>query len=166
MPNWKHTSSANDKPVPAPDPKSIKHEVKYRDYRIVQTDDPKVIGPGNPDKWGFAIGQGFVVMDEFDENVFPVGMHWFYTPDDAAAAIEMLDTILPIIKDRTPATTLLYEYGLMRTYRREFWHSYRALQEIQKACDDAATFGDNPREEIASRLHFLRQQVAQGKSIG
>ena len=166
MADWKSSRGIANKPLPSPDPASIKHETMYRGYRIVQTDDPKVVGQPHPDKWGFTIDTGFVVLDEFDENVFPVGMHWFYTPDDAASAIEMLDTILPTIKDRSPSTTLLYEYGLMRTYRREFWHAYSALVDIQKTCDDAAAFGDDPREDIVKRLHFLRQQVAQGRSIG
>lgn len=164
MADWRH-SSRNTKPLSAPDPKSIKHETSYRGYRIVQTDDPAVVGSKFPDKHGFTIDVGFVVMDEFDEIVFPVGLHWFWTPEDAIAAIELLDTILPTIKEGTPATTLLYEYGVMRAYRREFWHAYHALADIQKMCDDAAAFGDDPREDIVKRLHFLRQQVAQGRSI-
>jgi hypothetical protein len=166
MAKWKTPASAANKPLPSPKPESIKHEVPYRGRRIVLTDDPRLVGAPYPDKWGFTTDQGFVVLDEFDEIEFPVGMHWFWTPDDAACAIELLDTILPTIKEGTPATTLLYEHGIMRAYRREFWHVYHALADIRKACDDAVAFGDNPCEDIVKRLHFLRQQVAQGKSIG
>lgn len=164
MADWNSTRKAVDKPLPPPN--NIIHEVKYRGRRIVLTDDRNLVGSSYPDKWGFAPTQGYIVLDEFDEVIFPVGMHWFYTPDDAAMAIEMLDTIYPQIKDRNPATTLLHEYGVMRAYRREFWHTYGALQDIRKLVDDARAFEENPLEDIAQRLHFLRQQVAQGRSVG
>jgi hypothetical protein len=153
------------KPATSPDPASIKHETPYRGYRIVQTDDPRIVGQANPDKWGFTTDRGFTVLDEFDEIIFPIGMHWFWTPEDAAAAIEMYDTILPSIKKSQPATTLLYEYGTMRGYRREFWHTYHAIIDLQRIVDDAVAFGDNPLDDVKKRLHLLRQQVAQGRGF-
>jgi hypothetical protein len=142
------------------------HEVSYRDRRIVCTTDPRCVGQAFPDKWGFTTDRGYVVLDEFDEHVFPVGMHWFYTPDDAACAIEMLDTILPTIKADQACTTLLFEYGLLRAYRKEFWHTYHAIVNIQKACDDAAAFDDDATPAIRKHLSLLRTNVAEGKGIG
>jgi hypothetical protein len=165
MAAWNDSRRKAGKPLTV-DLSRILHEVEYRDRRIVCTDDPKVVGPGHPDKWGFTVDRGFVVLDDFDEIVFPIGMHWFYTPDDAAAAIEMLDHIFPAIKEDQPPTTLLYEYGLMRQYRKEFWYTYGAIVDIQKALDSAKAFDENPAETISKRLHLLRQAVAQGKSIG
>jgi hypothetical protein len=165
MADWNSSRRANNKPLTV-DPSRIIHEVEYRDRRIALTDDPKLLGPAYPDKYGFTIERGFIVIDAFDEIVFPIGMHWFYTPDDAVAAIEMLDTILPGIKEDQAATTLLYEYGLMRQYRKEFWYTYGAVVDIQRALDKAKTFDENPAETISKRLHLLRQAVAQGRSIG
>lgn len=152
---------------PLPPPQNIIHETPYRGYRIVCTDDPNLVGQQYPDKWGFTTDRGFVVLDDFEENVFPVGMHWFYTPEDAAAAIEMLDTILPIIKTRVPATSLRHEFFLMQQYRREFWSVYAALQKIDSACDDAQQGLDENRAatNIKAILHNLRQNVAQSRSI-
>lgn len=148
--------------LPAPD--NILHEVPYRGRRIVLTDDRRLVGQQHPDKWGFAPDRGFVVLDEFDDHVFPAGIHWFYSPDEAALAIEMLDTVLPTIQRDQPATTLMYEYNLMRRYRTEFWHTYHALRLIENDCRDAAALDDNPREVVMQRVHLLRQQVAQGRS--
>jgi hypothetical protein len=164
MADWKQTSSVKQKPLPPPS--NILHEVEYRGRRIICTDDKNLIGPQYADKWGFAPDRGYVVLDEFDENVFPIGMHWFYTPDDAACAIEMLDTILPTIKAGQPATTLLYEYGVMRQYRREFFHIYGTLAKLQRIIDDAKVFDENPSTAIGRELHALRQVAAQSRKIG
>lgn len=164
MSDWNATKRRDSKPLPAPD--NIIHEIEYRGMRVVCTDDKRLVGQSHPDKWGFTTDRGYIVLDEFDDHVFPAGMHWFYTPDDAVSAIEMRDTILPTIKAGQPATTLLYEYGLMRTYRREFWLTYNAIQNIQRMCDNARDFDENPREEVLKELHLLRQNVAQGRSVG
>ena len=161
--NWKGGSR---KLPELPAPKTILHEVPYRDYRIVLTDDRRLVGSTYPDKFGFAVDRGFVVLDSFDEHVFPAGVHWFYTPDDAVAAIEMLDSVLPTIKETQPATTHTHEYGVMRSYRREFWQVFLALVKIQQKVDEAAQFDENPADDIRTILHTLRQAVAQGRSIG
>lgn len=162
--NWKNANTRTTKPLPAPD--NIIHEVEYRGRRICCTNDAKLVGQSHPDKWGFTTDRGYVVLDDFDEHVFPAGMHWFYTPDDAACAVEMLDTILPTLKEGQPATTLMYEYGVMRRYRQEFWSTYHALALIQKTCDDALAFDEDATSAVRTTLHALRQAVAQGRSIG
>jgi hypothetical protein len=156
--SWKDQPS--NKLKPAPPPNNIIHEVNYRGYRIVQTDDARLVGSVNADAWGFYTKMGFVVLDEFDEHVFPPGAHWHYSPDDAALAIEMRDTILPTLKEHQPATTFLFEYTLMRQYRRQFWHTYNALAEIQRALDNAKTWDENPAEKIQDIIHCLRQNIA------
>jgi hypothetical protein len=163
MADWKDNAR---KGKPLPPPGNIIHEVSYRDRRICLTDDANLVGQFHPDQWGFTTDRGYVVLDAFDEHVFPAGMHWFYTPDDAVNAIEMLDTILPTIQKGTPATTLLYEYGVMRAYRREFWITYNALARMQNILDDAVAFGDDATATLVTELHALRQAVAQGRSVG
>jgi hypothetical protein len=158
MSDWNKNRVAASKPLPAPD--NIIHEITYRDLRIVQTDDRRIVGSNHPDRYGFSIQTGFVILDEFDDHVMPTGAHWHYSPDDAALAIEMRDTILPTLKEHQPATTFLFEYTLMRQYRRQFWHTYNALAEIQRALDNAKTWDENPAEKIQDIIHCLRQNIA------
>ena len=158
---------AKTTPISLPTPNNILHEVPYRGRRICSTDDRRVIGNGLVDKWGFEpVHVGYVVLDEFDENVFPIGMHWFFTPDDAASAIEMLDTILPTIKKGQSATTLMFEYGLMRAYRREFWKVYNAIVRMQRAVNTAAALDEDVTDNIRNELSLLRQTIAEGPGKG
>lgn len=163
MADWKNGQQRKLAPLSAP--ANIIREVEYRGRRIVLTDDNNLVGQKFPDKWGFTTDRGYVVLDEFDEHVFPAGVHWFYTPDDAAAAIELLDSALPTIKESTP-TTFTYEYGVMRRYRAEFGLTYKALVDIQAAVDEATQFGDDPSEKIKTILHTLRQNAMQSRGIG
>lgn len=163
---WKGGKGRTVAPLSAP--KNIVHEVEYRGRRICLTDDQNLVGQKYPDKWGFTVDKGFVVLDEFDDHVFPAGWHWFYTADDAAAAIELLDLALDDIKAGTPHTTFNYEYGLMRRYRAEFGVLYATLVKMQRIIDEAKQLDDNPTSDIAQALHDLRQNVARGtgKEIG
>lgn len=144
---------------------SVKHiiaEMEYRDYRIIQTDDEHLVG--QLDAAGFRLREGFVVRDAFDEPVFPIGMSWFYTPYDAIAAIEMLDTILPAIKEDQPATALQFEYGTMWAYRRAFHFPYFAIIKLRGMVSAAAAFGDDLKtSEVNELLHALHQNVCQSQ---
>lgn len=144
-----------------PTPRDIIAECTHRGVRIVQTSDPRFVGQA--DCAGFKIDSGFVVRDEFDDFVLPVPMQWFYTPYDAIAAIEMRDTVLPTIKEATPATTLVYEYNLMWSFRQNYHYVHHALAKIQNALDDAAQFDENPARAIGDILHGLRQQIASAR---
>jgi hypothetical protein len=140
--------------------KNILGELEYRGLRIIHTDDKNLVG--QEDAAGFTITSGFVVRDEFDEPVMPIGMSWFYTPYDAIAAIEMRDLVVPAIKETQPATTLTYEWNLMMQYRLKFPRVFAFLNSLQVACDEASTFGDDNIKalDIAKMLHVLRQDVA------
>lgn len=148
------------KPDLDPAPRDIIREREYRGQRIIQTRDTRFVG--DKDAWGFSLDVGFIVRDEFDDYVLPVPMHAFYSPHDAIDAIEMRDTILPTIKADQPATTLVYEYQLMWSYRVNFSHTYGALKQIEKACLDARDFDENPREKVLDILNLLRAAVARG----
>lgn len=150
--------------------KTIDHTVKnviasmsYRDYQIIQTDDPNLVGQA--DAVGFRIREGFVVRDAFGDPVFPIGMSWFYTPYDAISAVEMLDTILPQIKEGQPATSLQYEWGLLWQHRLRFHLVYATLVGLRAMCDEATTFGDDTIKvsDLSDKLHLLRQSVAQAR---
>jgi hypothetical protein len=107
----------------------------------------------------------FTVLDEFDEIALPIGMHLHWSAHDAINAIEMKETVLPEVATSKWPTTAMYEYGVMRSYRREFWHVMRAIHGISKLCTDARDFDDNPGEDVLKALHLLRQNVSQGRSI-
>lgn len=141
-------------------PRSNLGEMEWRGERIIHTDDVRLVGGIVA---GFAIAQGFVVRDAFDEPTLPVSMQAFFTPWDAIAAIEMRDTVLPTIKEHTPTTTLVYEYNLMWAYRQNYWMVHHALQLIQNALDDAVAFDDNPARAVGDILHGLRQNIAQAR---
>lgn len=159
--HWNKSSKVSAT-APLPSPDNIIHEVPYRGRRIVCTDDKRLVGQLYPDSFGFTTDRGYVVLDEFDEIIFPIGMHWFYTPHDAACAIEMLDTILPTIKEEAPYETLSHAYHLMSRYRQMFWCTYTAILSIDRALAQAVQFEENPRDEIATILHNLRQRVREG----
>ncbi len=106
------------------------------------------------------------MRDELDDYVMPIGMTWFYTADDAANAIEMMDSVFPDIKAAQPATTLMYEYGLMRAYRRTFARVYQTLGKIKTICQEARDFDDNPGEAVISQLELLRVSVSEARDIG
>lgn len=144
-------------------PSNIIREIEYRGYRIVQTDDTAYAG--HIDDLGFAHPVVFVVIDEFDDIALPIGMHVHWSAHDAINAIEMKDTVAPGIATSKWPTTALYEYGVMRAYRRAFWNVMRAINNIQKLCTDARDFDDNPGEDVLGQLHLLRQNVQQDRSI-
>lgn len=152
------------KPLSPPHADTILGEATYRGRRIVCTNDPNYCST-NKDGWGFVPPCVYTVLDEFDDVVFPIGMHVFWTPDDAANAIEMLDTIFPRITRDQPNTTLMYEYGRMRQYRRAFFVTYDAVQAMRQAVDDARALDDNPCEDIHEMLHGLHQSVMQWRGM-
>jgi hypothetical protein len=138
---------------------SILGEATHRGMRIVHTNDPRLVG--QKDLAGFSITQGFIVLDEFDEPVLPPAMSWFYTPYDAISAIEMREVAMPEIKANQPATSFQYEYTKMWQYRQNFDLVYLALNNIQAACDEGDSFGEDPCEKVKQILHTLRQSVGQ-----
>ena len=137
-------------------PKNIIHEISYRDRRIIQTDDPRLVG--TEDSWGFKLQTGFVVRDEFDEVVLPSPLcSWFWNPADAVSAIEILDTVLPM---EHPNSTLTYEYGRMWAMRYHFGSRvYTALKRIRQACENAVALEDNPAQDVLSILNTLEQSI-------
>jgi hypothetical protein len=141
-----------------PTVRDIVHEAPYRDVRIIQTRDPRWVGQA--DAFGFKLDCGFVIRDELDEIVYPSpAMAWFYTPYDAIAAIETVHTILPM---EHPRSTAAHEYNRMYEMRQQqFWRFYNAMQRIQKACEDARDFDDNPTEDVLGIIAALKQAVGE-----
>lgn len=156
---------AAQKPLTPPRADTILGEAEYRGFRIVCTNDPNFCA-NHVDSWGFKPPCVYVVLDELDDVVFPPGMAAFYTPDDAAVAIEMRETCMAEIKARQPCTTLQYEYGTMRQYRRAWWAVYLCIIRLQGIVDDARALGDNPIDDISKELHALHQRARNSRDIG
>jgi hypothetical protein len=135
-------------------PSNIIQEIEYRGYRIIQTDDKDWVASGQ-DAYGFTNTRVFVIFDEFDEPAMPVGMMAHWTVHEAIAAIEMKDTVLPVITAGKWATSALYEFNLMRARRRHAWKTHASLATIKKLCTDAQAFDDNPTADILAELDNL-----------
>lgn len=137
---------------------SDQKEMQWRGERIVQV--PYTVQPFNKaDAFGFTVKEAYVVRDGLDEPCLPLSQQWFWSPGEAIAAIEMRDTLAPLIRGPKWPSTVMYEYNLMVTYRRNFHHVYDALVRIRKACDESRDFDENPRAEIEKILHALRQNI-------
>lgn len=149
---------------PLTPPRNILGEAECRGRRIVCTDDPNYLAH-HIDGFGFKVPCIYTVLDEFDEVVFPIGMHVFWTPADAANAIYMLDMILPTIKAQQPHTSLMWEYGLFRCYRRDFFNVYHAVKKIENVLVSSSAFGENPSDEIAKIIHHMHQHARQSREI-
>lgn len=139
---------------PSPEPGSVLGSTWHRGYEILHTTDPRFIG--QVDVYGFKPTSGFIVRDDMGDYVLPIPMQWFYTPYDAVAAIEMMETAAP--------DSPVFQYGLMQAYRRNWWMVFGAMNKILDTCIDARELDDNPREDIYQILHVLRQSVAQSKA--
>ncbi len=136
-------------------------EITYRGYRIVQVDAPKEL-----DKFecmGFTMPKAFQVLDDFDEPLLIVPQY-FWSPTDAIAAIEMVDTILPERKSKRWPTTAVYEYGLMWAHRRMFWFVYHTLNQIRNELKKAREWDENPTEKIEGLLTCMRVAVSENRA--
>lgn len=133
-------------------------EFTYRGYRVIQTTDPAIIRQ-SPDEYGFVPSCGFIVRDEFDENPFPVAFAWFYTPHDAIAAIEVLDTVLPSLAERVPQPTFTSTFMEMWRWRKDFWCVFAMVIAIENQAKEELALDDDPKsfaEAVRSRIHTFR----------
>jgi hypothetical protein len=142
-------------------PCNVIAEFPYKGYRIVQTDDREWIGY-NSVEGAPVMPNVFVVVDDFDEPALPIGMQSYYTLHDAYAAIDIKEEYFPLVSGATWPTTLLHEYRVYQSYRRNFHHVMVALASIKKTCQDAKDFDDNPGEDVLRRLHLLNQVIVEG----
>ena len=87
--------------------KTMQQETTYKGYRIVET---KYNGEGL-DSFGFKVEKVYAVLDDFDEPALPLVPSYFWSPADAAGAIDFYlwaKTIFPQKKWATspaPSTT-------------------------------------------------------------
>lgn len=136
-------------------------EIEYKDRRIVANQYNGL--HDKSDTMGFTVPVAFVVLDEFDEPALPTIQQWFWSPWDAANAIDMSDWLRDTIDTKKWPTTVAFEYNQMTAYRRNFSNVYMAIKDIEKMCIDARDFDDNVTEAVLSRLQLLRQSVAEGR---
>jgi hypothetical protein len=126
------------------------NELVWRGRRIVQID----YAGKEIDCYGFKINQAFKVLDDLDDNALPLVQTWFWSPSDAIAAIEMVDSI---VKDKKWPTTAQFEYNYMNMYRRNHDVVYNALKRIREVLDD--DLEDEPCKRIRRILDVLHQNM-------
>lgn len=134
-------------------------EMRHRGYRIVQVDKPKHADTFT--SHGFEMAQAFEVLDDYDDPILPVPQY-FWSPRDAIAAIEMVDTVFPDRKGSKWPTTAAHEYSLMQAYRRQFWFVFHVLKTVMpRILRDAKQWDENPTAQLESELVKLHTNVYQ-----
>lgn len=118
--------------------------------------------PGNYESYGLEVNKAYRVVDDFGDDTLPLLNNVFWTPADAAQAVDAalwLESRVDKAKATWPST-VTFEYNQMMAYRRRFYAVYQALSEIDDMCQSARDFDENPREAIIGRLQLLRLEVA------
>ena len=109
---------------------------------------------------GFNVTQAYCVTDEFGDFALPTSQQTFWSPSDAAQAIDCAEHLRKRITGlKKWPTTVAHEFNIMLCYRRRFFHVYDQLQRIKDECIAARDFDDNPREKIIDILNTLHQHV-------
>lgn len=128
-------------------------EAPHRGFRIVQK---KYDGPTEGvDSFGFQVEFVYTVLDDFDDFALPLAPAYFWSPADAAAAIDFYLWAKTKFPQKKWATSPAHEYNMMTLLRRRIPEVYEALHDMRKIMLDAADFGDNPAKELKARMDML-----------
>lgn len=124
----------------------------YKGYVI-----EKIPYVGTFDKYesrGFTIDYAFRVVDDFGDPTLPTSQQTFWSPSDAIAAIDLANTIAERVKKNIRAwpTTTQHEFNRWVNYRRRFWRMCQALENIERLCNQAADFDENPGKEVLEEI--------------
>lgn len=133
--------------------------VDYKGYSIVQMPHHGTFN--NYESMGFEVDVCYGVQDDFGEFTLPTLQQKFWTPGDAAAAI---DTIALFesqkkVQGKKWPTTVMHEFNVVINYRRK-WHVVMAtIAKLEKMCEDDG-FGDSCSvADVRQELKYLRQMV-------
>lgn len=109
---------------------------------------------------GFTVDTVYVITDDFGDFTLPLNQQNFWSPSDAAQAIDCANHLQKTLGSlKKWPTSAAHEFNVMLCYRRKFWHVYDQIQEIRAACHEARDFGDDPTEKILGILNTLHQHV-------
>lgn len=161
-PYWELPKKQKDASV---DPDTILGEFVYRGRRVIHTTDKRFIHGAKT--WGIQMPSGFVVRDDFDDYCLPVGEDVFFTPHEAIAAIEMMDVILPTIREGQfkKAESLEYAYREMRVHYRCYHAVHEAIKEIENTVFAAHKRDMNPTKDILKSLNTLRMYINNNRRV-
>lgn len=128
-------------------------------YNIVQVQHHGTFN--NYESMGFEVDQAYVVKDDFDEFTLPTLQQTFWTPGDAASAIDTVLRFEAVHKKQRAKwpTTVIHEYNIVINYRRK-WHVVMAsLAKIEKMCEDDGFGEAASAADILKELAYLRQSI-------
>lgn len=131
---------------------------EYNGYEIQQDQHHGTFS--KVESMGFTVNTVFKVADEFGDYALPLNHQLFWSPSDAAQAIDCALYMQKKIGNlKKWPTTAAHEFNIMLCYRRKFWRVYEAIDRIKGMCIDARDFDENPREKIIDILNVLHQHV-------
>lgn len=132
----------------------------YKGFEILEVPYKGMLD--NYESFGLQVDKAYSVVDAFGDAVLPLAYNTFWTPTDAAHAIDAalwLQERIGAKADKWPTSTT-HEYNVMLTHRRKFFQVFQALKEIEDMCIAARDLDENPRESVIGRLQLLRLEVA------
>lgn len=131
----------------------------YKGYEILET--PHIGTFNHYESHGIKVDKAYTVVDEFGDQTLPLIHNVFWTPADAAQAIDAAIWFeARVNKSRaTWPSTIVFEYNTMMSYRRNFFAVFQALKEIEDLCVESKDLDENPRDAIIERLQLLRLEV-------
>lgn len=139
--------------------KLMQQETRYKDYRIVAV---KYDGEGL-DSFGFKVETVYAVLDDFDDPALPLVPRYFWSPADAAGAIDFYLWAKKIFPQKKWATSPAHEYNMMTLMRRRMPEVFETFHDLRGILQESYEFGDNPHKAITDRLNRMGSEVMSWK---
>lgn len=135
----------------------VTQEVTYRGFTIQKR---KYDGPGDGlDSLGFPIEHVYCVVDDFGDHALPFSQQFFWSPADAAGAVDFWLWAKDRFPKRFQLTSPLHEYNQSHLYRRRPGAVYAAIDDIKKLIREAADFEENPAAAISQRIYGMEVEL-------
>lgn len=138
--------------------------LSYGGYEIVQR--PYTGTHDKIESMGFTVDTAYVVTDEFGDFALPLVQQWFWTPSDAKAAIDAVNSFKPRDKHQSARHSMAgiaHRFTQAIAHRLNFMAVFLAIEKIRKECVMARDFDDNPREAIEKILGDLATKIEEKK---
>lgn len=138
--------------------------LSYGGYEILQVPHTGLFDKS--DTAGFNVDVAYTVTDDFGDPALPLVQQKFWSPADARAAIDCVNSFKPAGKN-LPARRLqgqqAHRFTQAIAFRLNFMSVFLAFEDIRKECTMAADFGDDPREAIEAILNKLMSKIEEKK---
>lgn len=136
---------------------NMQNDYEYKGLSIVQNDYHNL--HGNIDTFGFTVNQAYVVTDEMGDPGLPTIQQWFWSPYDAIVAIDLSEYFKARVPQKKWPTTVAHEFNIALCFRKKFGLTYIALREIEEACKDADSMGEDAGPAVLKILDSLKRAV-------